>query len=77
MAKDKKDIETIDEELPVEIKHQEVKKENKQIRLVNRNDEDVFVKYYNTEFCISPRGEVVAEENGLTNLPEGVFKLKL
>lgn len=48
------------------------------IKLVNRNDYDVFIKYRDQEFCISPRGEVICNETELQeDLPNGVFKLTI
>lgn len=54
------------------------KEEVTKIKLVNRNDYDVFIKYRDQEFCISPRGEVVCNETELQeDLPNGVFKLTI
>lgn len=47
------------------------------IKLVNRNDYDVFIKYRDQEFCISPRGEVVCDDKLQEDLPSGVFKLNI
>lgn len=53
-------------------------KEVTKIKLVNRNDYDVFIKYRDQEFCISPRGEVICNETELQeDLPNGVFKLTI
>ena len=32
-------------------------KKIKKVKLISRNDFDVFIKYYDQEFCISPRGK--------------------
>ena len=54
------------------------KEEVTKIKLVNRNDYDVFIKYRDQEFCISPRGEVVCNADELQeDLPNGVFKLTI
>ena len=54
------------------------KEEVTKTKLVNRNDYDVFIKYRDQEFCISPRGEVVCNETELQeDLPNGVFKLTI
>lgn len=59
---------------PVVIENKEVKK----VKLISRNDFDTFVKYYDQEFCISPRGEVICNEEGIKNtLPAGIFKLTI
>lgn len=51
---------------------------NKKVKLVNRNDYDVFISYYRQEFAVSPQGEVVCDEEGIPNtLPKGVFKLNV
>lgn len=54
------------------------KEEITKIKLVNRNDYDVFIKYRDQEFCISPRGDVVCNADELQeDLPNGVFKLTI
>ena len=54
------------------------KEEVTKTKLVNRNDYDVFIKYRDHEFCISPRGEVVCNADELQeDLPNGVFKLTI
>nr|DAY41679.1 MAG TPA: hypothetical protein [Caudoviricetes sp.] len=54
------------------------KEETTKIKLVNRNDYDVFIKYRDQEFCISPRGEVICNADELQeDLPNGVFKLTI
>lgn len=54
------------------------KEEITKIKLVNRNDYDVFIKYRDQEFCISPRGDVICNVDELQeDLPNGVFKLTI
>lgn len=54
------------------------KEEITKIKLVNRNDYDVFIKYRDQEFCISPRGDVICNADELQeDLPNGVFKLTI
>ena len=72
------------EENKVEVVNEEIKEviqpktESTKTKLVNRNDYDVFIKYRDQEFCISPRGEVVCNESELQeDLPNGVFKLTI
>lgn len=53
-------------------------KKIKKVKLISRNDFDVFIKYYDQEFCISPRGEVVCDEQGIkSTLPTGIFKVSV
>lgn len=69
------------EDVVIKEEFKEVAKPSKEvtkIKLVNRNDYDVFIKYRDQEFCISPRGEVICNETELQeDLPNGVFKLTI
>ena len=78
------DIATNEDQVSEVVVKEEIKevikptKEETKIKLVNRNDYDVFIKYRDQEFCISPRGEVVCNETELQeDLPNGVFKLTI